>query len=97
MAERVHWNVGGMQGLADSQDGAHGRFNSILSDVKSSRARLLGNMWHGAGTDEYSGKQNKQEGNYEQLQSTFRQLIGATNNSIGNAHTAMGKVKGVWG
>lgn len=97
MADRVHWNIGGMQGLADSQDGAHGRFNAILSDVKSSKSRLLGGMWAGAGTDEYSGKQGQHEGNYDQLQGTFRQLIGATNNSIGNANSAMGRVRGVWG
>lgn len=97
MAERVRWNIGGMQGLADSQDGAHARFQGILSDVKASRARLLGGMWAGAGTEEYTGKQNQHEGNYDALQSSFRQLIQATNNSIGNANTAMTKIRGVWG
>ncbi|MGH3097824.1 MAG: hypothetical protein ACRDMV_17725 [Streptosporangiales bacterium] len=96
MTDMIHWNVGGMQGLKDAQDGAHGRFNGILADIQSCRSQMMG-QWQGEGTAPFLAKETRHENNYSDLQNAFRRLIGATDTSIGNVQGCFSKVNGIWG
>ena len=72
--DRVHFDFGRVQQLSDTQRDYHGRFESVLDEIRSTVAQLLG-QWLGEGTEEYKAKQTAFEGNFTELQA-FRIALG---------------------
>jgi WXG100 family type VII secretion target len=92
---RVHFDMHGVQSLADAQSSYHARFEQVLGEVKTAVNSMLG-QWLGDGTDEYRAKQQSFDSSYEQLQAAFDNLQRQTVNAHGNFTSGTQQIRNIW-
>jgi WXG100 family type VII secretion target len=95
VTDRVHFDFGRVQQLADTQQDFHGRFEAVLGEVRATVNQLLG-QWLGEGTEEYRAKQTAFENNYTELQAAFANLQRQTTEAHSNFTAGANQIKAIW-
>ncbi|CAM4036282.1 hypothetical protein GCM10009799_22540 [Nocardiopsis rhodophaea] len=83
MSFEVYGNVGGLQNLAEEQQGYLQRFQGIMEQIKTQSSSTV-DKWEGSGSPEFQAKAQEFDSHFNQVNSAFAKVIDATDGAANN-------------
>lgn len=96
MTYDVYGNVGLLKNLADTQQGFHNRFQSIMDSIDAAARQTLG-QWDGAGQAEFTQTSAEYQRLHTAVQTAFSRLITRTHDSAESFGRLTQQLRGLFG